>query len=190
MSNEVSYARAKSGLSQSEFAMALHISTRTLQQWEQGRRTPSGSARALIDIATKHPEIIRESYESLRQQQTVAANHLSLMTDTLLSGDEIAFSDLILDWYREGLVCGTVPKPIDTDPVRLAVKASILERLVEVLNAPPHNNHQSAPLWCKRIGALPKPMKLQSDRLLEDEDYCPAFENRNLFVVRNFMFFI
>ena len=59
--NEVAAARLKTGLSQSEFAQALHISARTLQEWEQGRRQPSGAAQALIQIAFKHPEVIAES---------------------------------------------------------------------------------------------------------------------------------
>lgn len=58
--NEVASARLKTGLSQTEFAQALQISARTLQEWEQGRRSPSGAAKALIQIAFRHPEIIRE----------------------------------------------------------------------------------------------------------------------------------
>jgi putative transcriptional regulator len=58
--NEVAAARLKSGLSQAEFAQALQISPRTLQEWEQGRREPSGAARALIQITIRHPEVIRE----------------------------------------------------------------------------------------------------------------------------------
>ena len=58
--NEVAAARLKSGLSQSDFALALQISPRTLQEWEQGRREPSGAAKALIQIAFRHPEVIRE----------------------------------------------------------------------------------------------------------------------------------
>ena len=34
--------RLKSGLSQAQFAIALGVSKRTLEQWEQGRREPSG----------------------------------------------------------------------------------------------------------------------------------------------------
>jgi putative transcriptional regulator len=41
--NEVAQARRKSGLSQTAFADALGISKRTLQEWEQGRRSPSGA---------------------------------------------------------------------------------------------------------------------------------------------------
>jgi putative transcriptional regulator len=58
--NDVVQARQGTGLSQSEFALALNISKRTLQEWEQGRRTPSGAAQALIRIARKHPEVVRE----------------------------------------------------------------------------------------------------------------------------------
>lgn len=43
--NEVAEARGKTGLTQQEFAEVLHISPRTLQEWEQGRRKPSGPAR-------------------------------------------------------------------------------------------------------------------------------------------------
>ena len=53
--NEVVEARQSTGMSQSEFASALSISKRTLQEWEQGRRSPSGAAQALIRIARKHP---------------------------------------------------------------------------------------------------------------------------------------
>jgi putative transcriptional regulator len=53
-------ARLKIGLSQSEFARMLGVSLRTLQEWEQGRRTPSGAAKSLITIAIKNPEVIKE----------------------------------------------------------------------------------------------------------------------------------
>jgi putative transcriptional regulator len=59
--NEVVEARQSTGMSQSEFASALSISKRTLQEWEQGRRSPSGAAQALIRIARKHPEVVREA---------------------------------------------------------------------------------------------------------------------------------
>ena len=59
--NEVVQARQGTGLTRSEFAAALSISKRTLQEWEQGRRAPSGAAQALIRIARAHPEIVREA---------------------------------------------------------------------------------------------------------------------------------
>jgi putative transcriptional regulator len=62
--NDVVNARLKSGLSQAQFAAILHISTRTLQQWEQGRRQPSGAAQTLLKIVLRHPEVMRELSEA------------------------------------------------------------------------------------------------------------------------------
>lgn len=59
--NEVTQARQNTGMSQAQFAAALQISKRTLQEWEQGRRSPSGAAQALIRIAQHHPELVREA---------------------------------------------------------------------------------------------------------------------------------
>lgn len=54
----VAEARAKVGLSQSEFARLLGVSVRTLQEWEQGRRAPSGPARTLLTIAYRNPQAL------------------------------------------------------------------------------------------------------------------------------------
>jgi putative transcriptional regulator len=54
-------ARNRIGLSQAEFANMLGVSVRTLQDWEQGRRAPSGAAKMLLKIATQHPEVIRDA---------------------------------------------------------------------------------------------------------------------------------
>ena len=59
--NAVIQARQSTGMSQAEFASVLSISKRTLQEWEQGRRQPSGAAQALIQIANRHPEVIAEA---------------------------------------------------------------------------------------------------------------------------------
>lgn len=52
--------REKSGLSQSRFAELLGVSVRTLQEWEQGRREPSGAAKTLLKIAELYPEVLRQ----------------------------------------------------------------------------------------------------------------------------------
>ena len=57
----VAETRARVGLSQSEFAKLLRVSIRTLQEWEQGRRTPSGPARMLLAIAHKNPRLLLET---------------------------------------------------------------------------------------------------------------------------------
>ena len=54
-------ARMKSGLSQTAFAKLPGVSVRTLQDWEQGRREPSGAAKTLIAIAERRPEVLREA---------------------------------------------------------------------------------------------------------------------------------
>ncbi len=52
--------RKKMNLSQSAFAGLLGVSLRTLQDWEQGRRSPQGSAIALLRIAEQHPEVFSD----------------------------------------------------------------------------------------------------------------------------------
>jgi putative transcriptional regulator len=56
----IARVRGKLGLSQSKFAAILGISVDTLQNWEQGRRRPTGSAKVLLRIAAKHPEVLLE----------------------------------------------------------------------------------------------------------------------------------
>ncbi|HHD63342.1 MAG TPA: helix-turn-helix domain-containing protein [Desulfobulbaceae bacterium] len=55
---DVQAIRKKIGLSQSAFAGLLGVSVRTLQEWEQGRRTPKGPAQALLRVADRHPEAL------------------------------------------------------------------------------------------------------------------------------------
>ncbi|MCZ7560583.1 MAG: helix-turn-helix domain-containing protein [Burkholderiaceae bacterium] len=54
----VAKIREKTGLSQSEFARLIGVSVRTLQEWEQGRRAPSGPARTLLMVADKNPKAL------------------------------------------------------------------------------------------------------------------------------------
>ncbi|MEO7579951.1 MAG: helix-turn-helix domain-containing protein [Massilia sp.] len=60
--SEIASARVASGLSQAAFASLMGVSVRTLQDWEQGRREPSGAARTLIKVAERHPEVLRELF--------------------------------------------------------------------------------------------------------------------------------
>ena len=58
--DSVAAVRTRLGLSQPQFARALGISTATLQNWEQGRRQPTGAARVLLRVVAKHPEAVLE----------------------------------------------------------------------------------------------------------------------------------
>ncbi len=55
---DIAQTRAKVGLSQTQFAQLMGVSVRTLQDWEQGRRRPSGAARTLLMVADKNPQAI------------------------------------------------------------------------------------------------------------------------------------
>jgi putative transcriptional regulator len=57
---DVASIRAKTGLSQARFAVLLGVSVRTLQDWEQGRRAPSGAARTLLMVADRNPHALLE----------------------------------------------------------------------------------------------------------------------------------
>jgi len=52
--------RKRLKLSQSAFASLMGVSPRTIQDWEQGRRTPQGPAKSLLRIAEQHPEVFIE----------------------------------------------------------------------------------------------------------------------------------
>ena len=51
-------ARAGTGLSQAQFAKLIGVSLRTLQEWEQGRKRPSGPAAALLRIVARDPDVV------------------------------------------------------------------------------------------------------------------------------------
>lgn len=55
---DVASIRESTGLTQDHFAKLLGVSVRTLQDWEQGRRAPSGAARTLLMVAAKNPKAL------------------------------------------------------------------------------------------------------------------------------------
>ena len=58
--NDVVRVRTRLGLSQVKFARLIGISEDTLQNWEQGRRSPVGPAKVLLKVAARHPEALLE----------------------------------------------------------------------------------------------------------------------------------
>lgn len=53
---EVKTIRDRLGVSQEKFAVLLGVSKRTVENWEQGRRHPTGAARSLLRIVEADPE--------------------------------------------------------------------------------------------------------------------------------------
>ncbi|MBI9083303.1 MAG: helix-turn-helix domain-containing protein [Desulfobacterales bacterium] len=58
---EIKMVREKLDVSQTEFALMIGVSVRTLQNWEQGRRSPDGPAKALLRIASKNPGAVLDA---------------------------------------------------------------------------------------------------------------------------------
>lgn len=61
---DVRLLRQQYGLSQAKFAALMGISVATLRNWEQGRRRPEGSAKVLLRVVARHPEVVLESAAS------------------------------------------------------------------------------------------------------------------------------
>ena len=61
---DVQAVRERTGLSQSEFARLMRVSTRTLQNWEQHRRQPTGPAAALLTMVATAPEVVLNALHS------------------------------------------------------------------------------------------------------------------------------
>ncbi len=63
---DVHTIRKELGLSQPEFAGLMGVSLGTLRNWEQERREPHGSARALLLVASKQPAAVRAAFEAAK----------------------------------------------------------------------------------------------------------------------------
>jgi len=58
---EIRMVRERLNASQNEFALLIGVSTRTLQNWEQGRRRPEGPAKALLRVAARNPKAVLDA---------------------------------------------------------------------------------------------------------------------------------
>jgi putative transcriptional regulator len=61
---DVHRARAKLGLTQKAFASTFGVSISTIQNWEQGRRTPSGAAKVLLNVIEISPDTVKQALYS------------------------------------------------------------------------------------------------------------------------------
>ena len=66
---DVAALRAKTGLSQFEFAQSIAVPKGTLLNWEQGRRTPTGPAQVLLALLAKKPTLVQDLYANRHKYQ-------------------------------------------------------------------------------------------------------------------------
>ena len=57
---DVAKVRAKTGLSQAEFARSIGVAKGTLLNWEHGRRQPNGPAQVLLALIARRPSVVQE----------------------------------------------------------------------------------------------------------------------------------
>ena len=62
---DVKAIREKIGVSQSKFASLIGVSVKTLQNWEQGRRQPTGPAKVLLKLVQANPESVFKELHGL-----------------------------------------------------------------------------------------------------------------------------
>jgi len=53
--------RVRLGFNQRSFAHSLNVSDKTVKAWEQGINIPSGPSLRLLQIAERHPDVLRET---------------------------------------------------------------------------------------------------------------------------------
>jgi putative transcriptional regulator len=74
---EIRMVRERLDMSQGEFAVMIGVSTRTLQNWEQGRREPEGPAKALLTIASRNPAAVLDALHARTRGPTAKSRRLS-----------------------------------------------------------------------------------------------------------------
>ncbi len=118
---------------------------------------------------------------------------LDRMVDRLIARDEIAFLDDVQLVWRRGWSISDVSDSKDTDALRYALKACILERMAEIWSSPPRNVKTVAPKWCMNVPPVKERFSVINDdyRSMWDADLAsPIFSKRNIFAPKEFMFFL
>lgn len=118
---------------------------------------------------------------------------LDHMTDKLLAYDEIAFLDMVQFVWRRGWPLESALAPSDDSQLRCAIKACLIERMVELWSMPPKNSPEKAPEWCANIPAAPERFSVieaKEEAFWANEPSNPIFAKRNIFAPKEFMFFL
>lgn len=64
--------RTRLKMSQAVFARYLNVSTKLVQAWESGRRTPDGPALLLVRLVERNPALVLSSWELVKSRRARA----------------------------------------------------------------------------------------------------------------------
>ena len=118
---------------------------------------------------------------------------LDMMIDRLLAHDEIALLDLVQLVWRRGWRLENSTASRSQDALHSALRACLVERMVEIWNAPPKNSDEKVPEWCETIPAVRdcfSVIKPEEQSFWEREPANEIFAKRNIFAPKEFMFFL
>lgn len=130
--------------------------------------------------------------------QQTAAQALARLVNNLLAHaadhDDldhlIAALDIVQHMCWENVSLKDIPEPVGMGAMKKAVAASVVERLVEVYSAPPHNLPQHAPAWCAKVSPSPVEVWLVNREWAEGITLNPIFRRRNIMAMENFLMFV
>lgn len=130
--------------------------------------------------------------------QHAAAEALAEMVDHLLAHaadhddlDHLVQAlDIVQMWCWENVRLEDIPAPTGMDATRMALAASVIERLVEVYRAPPHNQPQQAPAWCSAVPPSPVEIWLVQPVWAGGAALNPIFQRRNIMALENVLSFV
>jgi hypothetical protein len=113
------------------------------------------------------------------------------MCEAVLAHDAVGVMAEVQFFWGAGWPIADIPRPSDKDPLRLAIKACLIERMAEVWSAPPKNEAATAPAWCSEIGPVAAEFSVVSPEYRNSFALeSPVFRKRNLFAPRDYLFFV
>jgi hypothetical protein len=115
--------------------------------------------------------------------------HLDDLVAALLENRDTVFRNHIEWLFHHDVLPEKFPDPEYDDPLRYALAACIIERMVDVWIMPPHHQPSSVPAWCEGVPSLEKPFLLIPEELVTFR-LNPTFLKRNILVLAGFMAFV
>jgi len=117
---------------------------------------------------------------------------LDRMVDAILNRDEITLFDEVQYFWRQKWELSTIEDPGEKDALRYALKACLVEKMVEIWGMPPKNKKDFAPLWCKNVSAYEAGFSVikEQHKKYFIEEISSVFQKRNIFAPRDYLFFV